>query len=206
MTEERDNRLDEALSALRDGELSPSEERGLRTRIESDPALRGRLEAFEAVDGALGNLASREVPSDLARRLRERIERESVGSGGRARRAPERGTPARRRSGAWGALGVGLAAAAVALYLAVPSPPGPETGPAGSEVAEVGDTPADFVPAEPRVAEAPQPRAEPDVLLDASEEEVAIALHYETLADLEMIEELEMLELLAALDEAGPHG
>jgi hypothetical protein len=39
-----------------------------------------------------------------------------------------------------------------------------------------------------------------------SEEEVGIALHYDTLANLEVIEQLEMLELLAALDAPGPRG
>ena len=56
------------------------------------------------------------------------------------------------------------------------------------------------------VAPAEPVPADPLGFQDATEEEVAIAFHYETLADLEMIEELEMLELLAALDDGGPRG
>ncbi len=41
-----------------------------------------------------------------------------------------------------------------------------------------------------------------DVLARASEEELGIAFDYDTLADLELIEELELLELLLAIDAA----
>jgi hypothetical protein len=40
----------------------------------------------------------------------------------------------------------------------------------------------------------------------ASDEEVAIAMQYQVLADLELIRDLEILELLAALEEVGSRG
>lgn len=211
MTEERDTRLDEALSALRDGELSPSEQADLSRRVDSEPALRERIEAFEAVDRALGGLSSREVPADLGQRLRARVDRDRVTPRVRLRDPDRRSAGPRRRGGSWGAVGAGLAAAAaLALYLAIPTP-GPQVpGPGFGPVTPGDRSPAELVERAPSriapVAPAQEVWADPGGFQDASEEEVAIAFHYETLADLEMIEELEMLELLAALDEGGPRG
>jgi len=211
MTEERDTRLDEALSALRDGELSPSEQADLSRRVGSEPALRERMEAFEAVDRALGGLSSREVPADLGQRLRARVDRDRVAPRVRLRDPDRRSTGPRRPSGSWGALGAGLAAAAaLALYLAIPMP-GPQAPGPGFDPVTPGDpSPAALVERVPSriepVAPAEEILADRQEFQNASAEEVAIAFHYETLADLEMIEELEMLELLAALDEGGPRG
>ena len=100
--------------------------------------------------------------------------------------------------------------AALALYLAIPTP-GPQVpGPGFGPVTPGDRSPAELVERAPSriapVAQAQEVWADLGGFQDASEEEVAIAFHYETLADLEMIEELEMLELLAALDEGGPRG
>ncbi|MED5261635.1 MAG: hypothetical protein VX574_04490 [Myxococcota bacterium] len=211
MTEERDTRLDEALSALRDGELSPREQADLSRRVDTEPALRERVEAFEAVDRALEGLSSREIPADLGERLRARIDRDPFAPRVRLRDGDRRSAGPRRRRRSWAAVGAGLAAAAaLALYLALPTP-GPRAPLPGFDSLAPSD-PSDVVLVERApsrvdpVALAEPVLADPLGFQDASEEEVAIAFHYETLADLEMIEELEMLELLAALDDGGPRG
>ncbi len=56
----------EELSRLIDGDLSPAEERDLRARLESDPALAANLAALKEVRQSLANLAAREsAPVDL---------------------------------------------------------------------------------------------------------------------------------------------
>ena len=50
----------EELSRLIDGDLSPEEERDLRARLESDPALAANLAALKEVRQSLANLATRE--------------------------------------------------------------------------------------------------------------------------------------------------
>ncbi|MCP4907507.1 MAG: hypothetical protein GY910_21250, partial [bacterium] len=105
MTEERDTRLDEALSALRDGELSPREQADLSRRVDAEPALRERVEAFEAVDRALEGLSSREIPADLGQRLRARIDRDSAVPRVRLRDPDRQSAGPHRRRRSWGALG-----------------------------------------------------------------------------------------------------
>ena len=81
-----------------------------------------------------------------------------------------------RRRLAPGWIGGALAtAAALALYLAVSSGSDSVLGPGPAQIA--------------------------DSLADATDEEIGIALEYETLADLDVIEDLELLELMIELEE-----
>ena len=80
------------------------------------------------------------------------------------------------------------AAAALALYWSV-------SGLSPQAVAPLSSVP---VEAEKSVVSAERP--------EVTEEEVGIALHYDTLANLEVIEQLEMLELLVAMENAGDRG
>ena len=206
MTNKRDSHLDQELSALLDGELSAARQSALRRKVDSDATLRGRLEALSAVDDALEGLAAREVPPDLGPRLRERITRDRRDLGLRVRSEGKAvGTP-RRRDRNWGAVGVGvMAAAAATLYLWTPAPLQREIGPDAGAAASIELVPVDVA----ETATAPSSAkflAEPNEFEDASEEEVAIAFQYPMLTDLDLIEELEMLELLEALDEGRPRG
>ncbi len=162
--------LDEDLSALLDGELSPERESELRARIAGEPALAARLAELEGVDGALRAMPTEAPSEELRASLRVSLEGEGTVPADRLRSLGDR----RRLAPGWigGAL---AAAAALALYLAVSS---------GSDFG--------FGPEPARIA---------DSLADATDEEIGIALEYETLADLDVIEDLELLELMIELEE-----
>lgn len=218
--------LDEALSALHDAELSEEQAAALRARVDAEPALARRLDRFDAVDRRLRAHAAPEVSGDLFARLQRRIEKDRSGSHGSARLR----TPARRLLGARLGLAGGLAAAAaLTLYLALGSGPGndpareampglvksaiaPEGSPPSSAETVVAEHEAVARPPLPEaVASAPGIAALRVPALDAewaaaSDEEVAIAMQYQVLADLELIRDLEILELLAALEEVGSRG
>ena len=218
--------LDEALSALHDAELSEEQAAALRARVDAEPALARRLDRFDAVDRRLRAHAAPEVSGDLFARLQRRIEKDRSGSHGSARLR----TPARRLLGARLGLAGGLAAAAaLTLYLALGSGPGndpareampglvksaiaPEGSPPSSAETVVAEREAVARPLLPEaVASAPGIAALRVPALDAewaaaSDEEVAIAMQYQVLEDLELIRDLEILELLAALEEVGSRG
>jgi anti-sigma factor RsiW len=218
--------LDEALSALHDAELSEEQAAALRARVDAEPALARRLDRFDAVDRRLRAHAAPEVSGDLFARLQRRIEKDRSGSHGSARLR----TPAQRLLGARLGLAGGLAAAAaLTLYLALGSGPGndpareampglvksaivPEGSPPSSAETVVAEREAVARPLLPEaVASAPGIAARRVPGLDAewtaaSDEEVAIAMQYQVLADLELIRDLEILELLAALEEVGSRG
>ena len=65
--------LEEKLSALLDGALTPIEEVELRAELERSPELRQRLAQLAAVDGALRTLPGPEATPLLKARLRERL-------------------------------------------------------------------------------------------------------------------------------------
>ncbi len=160
-----DMTLDEDLSALLDGELSPERESGLRARIAGEPALAARLAELERVDVALRAMPTVATSPELGASLRAKLEAEGSAPDDNVQSLDDR----RRLAPGWigGAL---AAAAALALYLALSS----------------GSNPV--LDAEPgRIA---------DALSEATDEEIGIALEYETLADLDVIEDLELLELM----------
>jgi anti-sigma factor RsiW len=172
------------LSALLDGELDAPREALLRTHLESCAGCSRRARALRGADEALRALPSHEAPADLRARLQTRIEAESAAASGVratrhvevAARPSQRRPRSRARSVALLALG---AAAALALYLTIA--PGERPLPrAGSP--------------EPRLATAADLEA-------ASPDELELALELETVEDMEVIRNLELLELLVALGE-----
>ncbi len=211
---ERDER-EERLSALIDGELTEDEARALRDAVESDAALRERLEALEGVDEALRSLEAPSMSSDLYERLEARI----------ARDAGDAETPA--SSWDWRLpLAAAIAAALLAGWLALPTSDEettvadrspelqttpesevvpiptfelPEEDTAVVEVATTDEPVETVEPVQetpPQVAASETPDAE-----DASDVELAIVFELETLRDFEVIEELDLLEALLALEE-----
>lgn len=107
--------VDERLSALLDGELTPPERERLETGLRSQPEAAARLEALRVLERALGELPRIEPQAGFEQRFRERLEQAL---------APEH-RPWRERvrarlqaRGAW--IGAGaLASAAAALFLAL---------------------------------------------------------------------------------------
>jgi anti-sigma factor RsiW len=185
---EYDATLEEDLSALLDGELSAERESELRARVDGEPALAARLAELERIDVALRAMP-REAPSpELRASLRARLEGERTAPADNVRsleagaRFPETGVRPLQKSPrlapSWISMAI-AAAAALALYLAVSS--GSDREPARI---------ADSLHAEGSLADAE------GSLADATDEEIGIALEYETLADLDVIEDLELLELL----------
>ncbi len=165
-----DVNLDEDLSALLDGELSPQRESELRARMVGEPALAARLAELERVDLALRAMSAEAPSPELRASLRAKLEAAATAPADNPRSV----THPRRLLPSW-AGGTLAAAAALALYLAVSSG---------------NDSILDAEPA--RIA---------DVLASATDEEIGIALEFETLADLEVIEDLELLELMVELEE-----
>ena len=165
-----DVNLDEDLSALLDGELSPQRESELRARMVGEPALAARLAELERVDLALRAMPAEAPSPGLRASLRAKLEAAATAPADNPRSVPH----PRRLLPSW-AGGTLAAAAALALYLAVSSG---------------NDSILDAEPA--RIA---------DVLASATDEEIGIALEFETLADLEVIEDLELLELMVELEE-----
>jgi anti-sigma factor RsiW len=211
----------EDLSALLDGELSPAREAELRARMSERPEL---AEAFALMGGAdqqLRDLAGRPVAEDRLARMRAGLDAKLAADEGEwASGAVVIAFPNRGR---WMAAAAAALAAGLALYLVVdrPSANGPtvvseriaevpapveslaepdriaQGAPNGTAAANDGPEVVD----PPALARAPDLIEESTSVLDtASEEEIAIALDYETLTDFEVIARLELLELLDDLD------
>jgi hypothetical protein len=185
-----DPATDEQLSALVDGELGADEERALRARVAAEPELARRLAALEAVDARLRALPAPALPRDLRARLQARIDAEPAAA------------LVKRPSRIGAAVGLALAAGlAATLYLASPRAP--------HEPSE----PADRLP---RIANAPRSAASDEIDLDdggsavpsrgeplaaapePSNAELAIAFELDALRDFDLIDQLELLEALAA--------
>ncbi len=220
----RDPQLDEALSALLDGELDAAAEAELRARLERSPEAAARLRELEGVDSALRGIPEPEVSGDLLARVHAAAQSESespLRASARGR-APRGG---RRWLALGGALAAAAAAAALALYLAPgPAPPGDPRPQA--PVARAPKAPAPPAPQQPapqerapeapptRLAEKPRPESAPEIvealpqavaeldLGEASDEELLLAMELETLEDLELIEHLDLLERLDELQGA----
>ena len=212
-----ESHLDEQLSALIDGELDAEQERQLRARIAAEPQLAERLARLEGVDVALRALPGATLPSGLEQSLRDRIDSADSAS------AQVRVLPLRDRR-LWAGAGL-AAAAALAVYLVLPgsvSMPG-EKG--SSELASSETSifesalpesalPESALPesalsesalSESALSESalPETSISASALVEATDEEIGIVLDYETLADLEVIEDLELLEWMAEQDERG---
>lgn len=222
-------RVDEDLSALLDGELSPERDAEVRAHTESCARCRAQLAALARVDVLLAGAPVRETSAALHASLRARIaaEETAVARPGLARAdlgvPPGRGAaPSSRVLRARPLVAALLAAAAVALYLAVGRPRTPLAPAAEPRVAQEPVAPQPLpAPPEPErgvtppapeaapvvIAEQPAPAAQPatpaqDPDFDAlPAEEIAVGLELDTAADLEVIANLELLEALVALEE-----
>lgn len=196
--------FDDDLSALLDEELAPGREAEVRAHLEACAGCRSRFERLCQVDLALASLPVSEVPAGLADRLRARVAEE--------RHAPPRGRPvvrwaprSRRRWRAAPWIGAALGAALV-LYLSLPRGTGEVPAPAESAPA-VARTPAPT----PEQVETPAPAPAPGALAGAEiealpEEELddlAVALELETVEDLDVIANLDLLEAVLAREGAG---
>ena len=172
------------LSALLDGELGAPREAALLAHLESCADCSRRARALRRADEALRALPGRDAPADLRTRLQARIDLEpEVAPAGRAprrgeaaARPPQRRSRSRARPAALLAL---AGAAALALYLTTATRERPVP---------------DFEPSDSRVATAAD-------LEGASPDELELALEFETVEDMGVIANLELLELLVALGE-----
>jgi hypothetical protein len=219
---------DEDLSALLDGELPAGREAELRAHLDVCARCAKRLEELCSVDLALASLPAPAPAGDLHARLAARI---AAGTAGEARPRDEALRPPRRARGAppaprRRALALGLAAAAAAaLLLAVwgalrgggevapgaplahsrPQPPTPlaPTPAPEPEPLVAREQAAPPAPAEPAlaVAEAGLPE-----LADLAESDVAMLVELETVEDLDVIANLDLLERFLALEERGGAG
>lgn len=186
----RDRELDQELSALIDGELPPARAREVREEVEADPALSERLAGFESVGELLQSLPRPELPNDLRARLQERIDQvESSPSPSPASLEPRRPGPSRWRFGA--PLVAALASGLMAVWLGRPQP---ET-----EVERSDFTLSD---ANDRDLAASDSLDAGPAIENASDEELAIAFELETLRELDVIWELDLLEALLAMENA----
>ncbi len=201
------------LSALLDGELSPERAAELRSHLEDCPDCRAQLARLQDVDARLAASARGiAVPSDLRARLAARIAGEAAAAESAApRRGPAGRVPRLARRGV-GLAAAAAAAAGLALVLARPgseiAPPPPpepalaerEPAPPAPEAALAGRTPAPPAP-EP----APTPAAAEPALAGAdlagSDEDLALLLELETVEDLDVIANLDLLEQLVELGE-----
>ena len=158
------------------------------------------------------------MPADLRARLQTRLDATPISISMRVGDASRAGL-APRRSRMWRpALGLALAAAAaLALYLAVVARPPTPTG-VDPEPQVARETPRAADPAPRAVArregpalatETEAPRvarvgeSTPEARDHWSDEEVAVALQLDTISDFDVIANLDALEQLLALEEAG---
>ena len=168
---------DEDLSALLDGELSEERETEVRAHAVACPHCTRRLNALRSVDRLLASAPAPAISHDLRARLDARIAAD-------AGRRPLRTRPPRRRRLGRPALGFAAAAAAavLALYLGVRSV----------------ETPLEGGTHAPQVARTEPPRA---VDFDAvPADELAMVLEIETIEDLDVIANLDLLVQLVAVE------
>ena len=211
--------FDAELSALIDGELGAESLARVEAHLAGCARCRERLDELRAVDLALAALPARVASTDLAARLARRIaveprEQGVVAPRGAARRAPPRRA---RRIAAWLAVPA-AAAAALVLYLALRPTPAPESPtlarePQAASAPSEPAAPAPSAPearlaaAAPRAPEAALPAPEPaqpapsapsaaDDLEALETEELAVVLDLETMQDLPVIANLDLLERL----------
>lgn len=160
--------FDEDLPAWLDGELDAARGEAVAAHVAGCARCRARVATFRAVDERLRSLPARPVPERLEGRLLARVAAEGRSGGAPAPVPRERGRP--RRSPRLGLFLALAAAAALALWLSVDRPP---------------------------ASVAPSLPAPPPAVADldaASEEELSAAIELETLEDLDVIANLDLLE------------
>jgi hypothetical protein len=203
-------RADADVSAMLDGELSPEDEAALRERMAQDPALAERFADADRIDGqlrGLGVLRESEIsPERLATMRRGLAARIAADAEASTLEGVAEVVPLRRfRQRAL------AAAAAIAAGLALYLTAGPSFDPDSSTQpqSQPKPRPKPLSPGgEARTGfdeiAASEADGEELQLARLSDEELVIAIEYETLADYEVIESLDLLEVLFLLDEPEP--
>ncbi len=218
--------FEEDLSALLDEQLDARRASEVRAHLAGCSACTRRVEALRGVDVALRRIAA--MPLDAAQR--ERL-RPALAPAAPARR----GAPRRRRWIAPAALVAAAAAAATLMLVLRPQEPAapaaipvvvaertvpgtsaetglaahPLTAPSGTPLG-ASAAPDDAAPRAKTPVEAAGGIASPDLLDDASDEDLALATALRDLPvldsprDLEVVEQLDLLETLGRLDTDGP--
>ncbi len=170
-----DRERDAELSALVDGQLDPEQEERLRAEVASDARLSRRLEDFERVNAALRALPPVEHSQQRLSRLRERVLAEGPAGAGPTAAVGRLGRTLRSASGPMRVALAALAASGVAA-LVLAQLLGPESGGTPERVALEQE------------------------LADLADEDIGVALEFDTLSDYELVEDLELLELLEAME------
>lgn len=181
------------LSAWIDGELAPERRAEVEAHLGACSRCTGRARELRGVDRALASLAAPAVAADLRARLERRLT---------SRQSADRVRPPLRRRRFFVALPA-AAAAALALYLLV-RPADLPVGPA--ERVPVAKAPSPEPPestqpeARPQIAARPQPEIEKGELEALDADLVAVALELDTIEDLPVIANLELLERMLEPD------
>jgi negative regulator of sigma E activity len=178
--------LDEKLSALLDGELSPAEAAALREEVSRSPELTARLAALASVDDGLRELPSPGVPADLRARLSARLEAPGARTLAASRARPRR----------WLAAAALAAAAAALVLFGLPRAQREETRVAQTEPAPVvppppvAPAPPPPVPVPVEIVEQPPPAPAPLAVEPSEEEDLPVIAVLDVLAELDELEEV----------------
>ena len=207
-----DHDLDARISAWLDGEASEAEARALAELVASDPEVAARVRTLSGVDDLLRGLPTPSPSADLRARLAERIGASGAGDV----------MPLRRRPLRWAIPAAAALAAGIAIYLGVrtstpegviprapvaPDPPiaRDERSPPPSEAPTPGaasEPPVEIAEGPGIAPDAVEPEPGPDAVeIEAEDAELALAIDYERLRDFEIIDQLELLEVLAAYED-----
>ena len=173
----RERELARELSALLDGELSPERARELRQKIEAEPELRDRLAAFESIDQLLQSIPQPEQNQELHQELHQELQSDL--------RARLQERIDRLES-----------------VFTVGSFDSPR---AKRSIARWGAPLAAALAVGLMAIWLTRPTGD-SAIQDASDEELAIAFEFETLRELDMILELDLLEALLAMDDLDTTG
>ena len=188
------------LSALLDGELAPERAAELRAHVAACDGCRGRLARLARVDAALAGAPAPAVPASLRARLEARLEGARPADT-QVRRAPRAGAPRR----AWRGRAAGARRRPPPGWRSTsPSRPASRRGrsrrPRADRAPRRGPREAPSrcaapAPVRPRRARA-APAAPPLDLESVPEEDLDLALELDTVEDLDVIANLELLELV----------
>ena len=191
--------IDEDLSALIDAEFAPAREAEMRAHLDDCDRCAQRLQDLCNVDLALADLAAPMVAADLGQRLAARIASDS-GEGSES--APDAASPKRsrtatprqpRRSLRRRLTPVAVVAAAVLLAIVVANRQSSEVDPDPSQLAR---TPRSMNPAA-TLPEAATPGVDFGSLPD---EDLAVLFELDTVEDLDVIANLELLKQFVAME------
>lgn len=191
--------IDEDLSALIDAELAPEREAEMRAHLDDCDRCAQRLQDLCNVDLALADLVAPTVAADLGQRLAARI---ASDPGEESEPVPDAASPKRSRTATprqpqrWlrrRLTSAAVVAAAVLLAIVVANRQSSEIDPDESQLAR---TPPSMAP------DVTLPEAATHVADFASlpDEDLAVLFELDTVEDLDVIANLELLEQLVAME------